>query len=260
MNKEDIRLKMSERLITVADMLKSDESLMACDVGCDHGYVSIYLVQQKIANSCIAMDVRKGPLSAAASNISEYGLEDKITTRLSDGLKKLKRGEASAVVIAGMGGKLMEKIIEEGSLRDLGIKLAVFQPQSDILEFRSFLRDKGFEITDERVVLEEGKYYFPMRVSIDKKTSDGESALDKALETLFMDSGEIDISTKVRICNRYGECNLLRKEPLLIPYLEHGKEVLESILKSLEISHNGRKKDIMEELSDISFAQKILGR
>ena len=104
---------MSQRLITVADMLKSDgEALKAADVGCDHGYVSIYLVQRGIAKSVIAMDVRKGPLSAAGANISEYGLEDLISTRLSDGVKELEKGEANAIVIAGMGGKLMERLIE----------------------------------------------------------------------------------------------------------------------------------------------------
>jgi len=258
MSKEDIQLKMSERLITVADMLKGDEILTVADVGCDHGYVSIYLVQKKIAKSCIAMDVRRGPLSAAASNISDYGLDTKITTRLSDGLKELKKGEALAVVIAGMGGKLMEKIIEEGNLYDLGVKVAVFQPQSDIAEFRQFIRDKGYVITDERVVFEDGKYYFPMKVAISDAKDSTKSAYDKALETLFTDGGEIDIQTKKRICNRYGECNLLRKEPLLLAYLEHGRKVLESILENLDESHNERKKDIVEELSDISFAQKIL--
>lgn len=261
MSREDISLKMSQRLITVADMLKSDgEALKAADVGCDHGYVSIYLVQRGIAESVIAMDVRKGPLSAAGANISEYGLEDLISTRLSDGVKELEKGEANAIVIAGMGGKLMERLIEEGNLYDLGIRKAVFQPQSDHEEFRQFLRDKGYLITDERVVYEDGKYYFPMKVDIMDSSFDNKSIFDKTLETLFNDSGDIKKDQMIRICNRYGECNLVRKEPLLVPYLDHGRLVLESILKSLDDSHTGRRKEIMEELSDISFAQKILMR
>ncbi|WP_143087445.1 class I SAM-dependent methyltransferase [Butyrivibrio proteoclasticus] len=261
MSREDISLKMSQRLITVADMLRSDgEVLRAADVGCDHGYVSIYLVQRKIASSVIAMDVRKGPLSAADANIAECGLKNSISTRLSDGVKELKKGEANAIVIAGMGGKLMERLIDEGNLYDLGIRRAVFQPQSDYEEFRQFIRDKGYLITDERVVYEDGKYYFPMKVDIVDSSFDSKNVFDKTLETLFSDSGDIDKDLMVRICNRYGECNLVRKEPLLVPYLDHGKEVLESILKSLDDSHTGRRKEIMEELSDISFAQKILNR
>ena len=175
---------MSQRLITVADMLKSDgEALKAADVGCDHGYVSIYLVQRGIAKSVIAMDVRKGPLSAADANISEYGLEDFISIRLSDGVKELEKGEANAIVIAGMGGKLMERLIEEGNLYDLGIRKAVFQPQSDHEEFRQFLRDKGYLITDERVVYEDGKYYFPMKVDVMDSSFDNKSVFDKTLET-----------------------------------------------------------------------------
>lgn len=263
MNKDDISVKMSNRLITVANMLRGDEkeTLKVADVGCDHGYVSIYLVQNGIAASAIAMDVRKGPLSGAAANIHEYGLDDKITTRLSDGLKELKSGEANCLVIAGMGGKLMERLVEEGEIRRLGIKTAILQPQSDIDEFRQFIRDKGYIITDEKVIFEDGKYYFPMRIEIlsDQDAEQfTESASFKSLENLIIDSGEISKEQLLRICNRYGECNLLKKEPLLIPYLEHGEEVLKSILKNLDDSHNERREIIMEELSDISFARKII--
>ncbi len=263
MNNDDISIKMSQRLITVAGMLRgeSSENLKVADVGCDHGYVSMYLVQNGIAESAIAMDVRKGPLSGAASNISEYGLSDRIETRLSDGLKELKKSESNALIIAGMGGKLMERLIDEGQIRELGIKIAVFQPQSDILEFREFIRDKGFVITDEKVIFEDGKYYFPMRIEVPSDITDNkDNIFEQALETIFKDSGDISNEQKVRICNRYGECNLLKKEPLLIPFLEHGKEVLVSILKNLDDSHKERREAIEQELSDISFALKILDR
>ena len=262
MIKENISTKMSQRLITVAEMLRTEgkEPLEVADVGCDHGYVSIYLVQSGIAGKAIAMDVRKGPLSGAAFNIQEYGLIDSISTRLSDGLKELKKGEANSLIIAGMGGKLMERLIDEGNIKELGIKTAVFQPQSDIQEFREFIRKQGFIITDEKVVFEDGKYYFPMRVEVSSGSlPETENVLDKALETMI-GSGEGSNEQMIRICNRYGECNLLKREPLLIPFLEHGKEVLESILKNLDDSHKERREMIKEELSDISFALKILDK
>ena len=146
MGNAPILSKMSQRLVTVAEMLRDDsgKKLAVADVGCDHGYVSIYLVQSGIASSAVAMDVRQGPLSGASDNIREYGLLDVITTRLSDGLKELKKGEADSLIIAGMGGKLMERLVKEGNLKELGIKTAVLQPQSDLSEFRAFCEMKAF--------------------------------------------------------------------------------------------------------------------
>ena len=104
-----------------------------------------------------AMDVRKGPLAMAEANIRDYGMEARISVRLSDGLKGLKAGEADGLVIAGMGGKLMISILDDRDVAALGIRMAVLQPQSDIDEFRRYLRSKGYTILDERVVLDEGK-------------------------------------------------------------------------------------------------------
>ncbi len=265
----DIIKNMSKRLLTVADMLGSTTSDDAClaenvqsgslfrfkcaaDVGCDHGYVSIYLVEKGIADSAIAMDVRPGPLSMARSNISAAGLSDSVTTRLSDGLSELKPGEADALVIAGMGGKLMISILEKKDLRALGIRAAVLQPQSDIDEFRQYIRDKGYEIEDERIVLEDGKYYFPMRVKVE---SEGQQAAVDRVSVLLPDAPDVDI---LRLCNRYGEHSILRRDPLLKAFLFHGGEVLGSILQSLNRQeHRERFEEVLQEKKDIEALLKL---
>ncbi len=248
--------RMSNRLITVAEMLRGDKAgLKVADVGCDHGYVSIYLVQSGIASSAIAMDVRKGPLSGAQDNIRAYGLENAITTRLSDGVKELKKGEADSLIVAGMGGKLMISILDACSLRELGIETAVLQPQSDIPEFRQYLRDKGYVITDEKIIYEEGKYYFPMKVSL---SSIDEGTFGISFERIFSGYDDISNEQRLRICNRFGEHNLIKKDSLLLNYLTHGREVCMSILKCLDEGHTDRQKEVEEELSDISFAIKYL--
>lgn len=258
----DVALKMSVRLKEIAELLRCSEKLKVADVGCDHGYVSIYLVTHGIAKECIAMDVRSGPLSGAKDNIAEYGLSDGIKTRLSDGLKELKPGEADSLVIAGMGGNLMRKILEEGKPAELGIKTAVLQPQSDIADFRQFLRDSGFVITDEKVIEEEGKFYFPIKVlmgtasSSDKNT---DSRFESALSLIKKVTGNADDGQLLRICNRYGECNILNRDETLEKYLLHGKKVCESILKNLdEKEHSGRIQEITTELSDIDTALKVM--
>ncbi len=256
----DVAARMSKRLLTVAGMLGEGESSFdrkaegagagkryafkrTADVGCDHGYVSIYLVQNKISEGAIAMDVRKGPLAMAAGNVAECGLTGAIETRLSDGLSQLTEGEADSLVIAGMGGKLMMSILDRKDLVSLGIKRAVLQPQSDIELFREYLRDKGYIIEDERIVYEDGKYYFPMRVRIcgDGALEGGSNALEEA-----------ERSFSRRICDRYGEHNILRRDELLRSYLEHGREVATSILGSLDgASHSDRVLEVKQEIEDI---------
>ena len=108
MTDKNISVQLSMRLRAIAGMVTKGNRL--ADVGCDHGYLSIWLVSEKTVPSAIAMDVRPGPLSRARENISRYGLEDYIETRLSDGLTKLEPGEGDTLVIAGMGGPLMERI------------------------------------------------------------------------------------------------------------------------------------------------------
>ena len=120
--------------------------VIMCDIGCDHGFVSIYLVQKDICPKVFAMDVRSGPLSRAQEHIRQYGLEDQIETRLSDGLSKLKAGEAEGMICAGMGGPLMIKIMEEGQVQIGKMKELILQPQSELSEFRKYLRTHGYHI------------------------------------------------------------------------------------------------------------------
>ena len=112
----------------------------------------------------IAMDVRSGPLERAREHIREYGLQDRIETRLSDGLHGLKTGEANGMICAGMGGPLMEKILTEGREQAQGFAELILQPQSEIPHFRTFLMDEGYLLLDENIIYEEGKYYFMMKV------------------------------------------------------------------------------------------------
>lgn len=140
------------------------ECSVSADIGCDHGLLPIYLIEKGIAQKVIAMDVAKGPLGKCIENVSAAGLNEKITTRLSDGLKELEPGEAEAITILGMGGPLMEYIINEGYEVAKAASVLVLSPQSKIPEFRDFLYEKGFYIEDETYLKDEGKDYFIMRV------------------------------------------------------------------------------------------------
>ena len=155
-------IKLSKRMKAVASMVTQGYKL--CDVGTDHGYVPISLVADGTIPEAIAVDINKGPLERANLHIRSCGLEDKITTRLSDGLSAVKEGEAESIIIAGMGGELVIHILTEGDAVCKKAKELILQPQSDIHKVRYYVRNAGYKIVDEDMVLEDGKYYPIMRV------------------------------------------------------------------------------------------------
>lgn len=168
---------LSKRLQALANMVTP--GLSVCDVGCDHGFLAIYLVQKQIAPRVLAMDLRTGPLAGAKKHISAYGLEEQITTRLSDGLEAMEIGEAQAMVCAGMGGALMASILQQESEKAHSLKELILQPQSEVPIFRTFLKDAGYEIAAEDIVEEEGKFY-PMMKVVPVNVKQDESNADKS--------------------------------------------------------------------------------
>ncbi|MBE5930328.1 MAG: SAM-dependent methyltransferase [Lachnospiraceae bacterium] len=152
---------LSERMLRTAGFVSRGNR--TADVGCDHAYTSIYLIEQGIAPRVVAMDVNAGPLARAKENVRKFGMEGKIDLRLSDGLAKLLPGEADTVLIAGMGGPLMERILTAHPETVAAIKELVLQPQSEIAEFRRFIQSIGFRITEEDMLFEDGKYYTILR-------------------------------------------------------------------------------------------------
>ena len=152
-------IHLSKRLLAVASMVTPGKCPV--DVGCDHGYVPIYLVQKGIAASVLAMDVNEGPLMRARANIEAENLTGQIRTRLSDGLKNYKAGEADCLIIAGMGGMLMCDILKYGYEQHLleDFSEVVLSPHSDIGRVRRYLHTLGFKIREENMVIDAGKYY-----------------------------------------------------------------------------------------------------
>lgn len=153
-------LKISDRLMKVASLVH--KGARVADIGTDHGYLPIYLVQNGISEKVYACDVRKKPLERAHDHISSYGLNDNITICLADGLKGIESGMVDTVTICGMGGKLMQDIIETGKDRlNTGTQL-ILSPQSEVRDFREYLLSNNIGISEEYVIKEDGKYYFIM--------------------------------------------------------------------------------------------------
>lgn len=224
---------LSERLRTVAGMVTVGN--VVCDVGCDHGFVPIYLVQQGISPRVLAMDLREGPLRAAREHVAAYGLEGQIETRLSDGLHNFKKDEADTLICAGMGGGLMMRILTDDREKTASFRELVLQPQSEIEKFRGFLRDSGYRIQDEEILEEDGKFYQVIRAmgGRDSNASRGQQA-ESALSNT---SGCAGVTTDelCKLEDRYGPVLLRKKTPVFLSFLEREAAVYGEILENLRV-------------------------
>ena len=155
-------MELGKRLKKVAGLILPSDKL--ADVGCDHGYLSVYLIEKQICKYVIAMDVNKGPLQKAEENIRRFGYKDYIETRLSNGLNKLNINEAEGYICAGMGGPLALEILWNDRDKVKEMKQVILQPQSELWLVRRTLKQWGFVIDKEDIEFEDGKYYFMMRI------------------------------------------------------------------------------------------------
>lgn len=156
------QIKLSKRLETIAQYVKQDTDVI--DVGTDHGYIPAYLAQNKIAKRIIATDLRTAPLKRAQLSAEEYAVQDQIEFILTDGLCGIDIKGIDTVIIAGMGGETIIKILENAPcVRKENIRF-ILQPQSKISELSFWLSQFNFEIIDETLVSEDGKIYLVMLV------------------------------------------------------------------------------------------------
>lgn len=219
--------------MNLSERLRMNVSLVpggarAADIGCDHGYASIWLAVHGIADKVIAMDINKGPIERAAKHISDAGLKDVIECRQSDGMEKLIPGEVDTLMIAGMGGPLMIEILSARSDVLEKVNTLILQPQSEIGVVRAYLPRNGFAITAEKACIEDGKYYFSMKAERSVQSE----------EQMNLPQWQY----------RYGVCLIREKNPVLKQYLLKEKAVYLEILKKPGIS-SGRKLQI-EHLID----------
>lgn len=227
-------VKLSKRMLAIANFIHTTDTIV--DIGTDHGFLPIYLVENGICKNAIAMDVNQGPLNRAKQHIEESKLTEKIQTRRSDGLTHLRLEEAQAMIIAGMGGPLMMRIIRNGSEVAHGMEEIVLQPQSELEEFRKFLFLEGYDIVDEEMVLEDGKYYTIWKVI---------SGQLKKEEDYWKLSAE---------ARRYGRILVENKNPIFKQFLCKEEQVCRQIQQQLSGSVQLKKK--MTRLKEVE--EKLL--
>lgn len=222
-------MELSKRLYAVSALVS--DGMTVADVGTDHGYIPIYLVESGRIPSAIAMDINRGPLERAETHIRMHHLDKQIQTRLSDGLKSLCLGECDCVVVAGMGGGLVIKIMEEGEMIFKNLKEFILQPQSEIAKVRQYLCEHQYRIVQEDMVLEDGKFYPMMKVVNEQAESYDKTEL------------------------QYGKLLLKEKHPVLKLFLEKEQKTKEQILERLSQEESEqilqRKRELLDELEQI---------
>ena len=219
-------MQLSQRLSSVASMVTAGNCL--ADVGTDHGYVPIYLYERNVIPRAIAMDVNKGPLERAALHIAESGMKDVIETRLSDGLTALRPKEADSIVIAGMGGPLMIRILSAYPEVTASAKELILQPQSEIAEVRIWLYEQGYEIVEEHMVYEEGKYY-PMFKAVKNPEAKKLSYLEY----------------------KFGRLEVLKEKEVLKDFILRELSNKQNILQKLEEEQSEKSKGRAEEMKQL---------
>lgn len=226
-------MKLSKRLEFIADHI--DKVISLSDIGTDHGYIPLYALNKGLCEKAIASDINKDPLDKARLNALLEGMGDELEFRLGGGLEPLKEGEVQAVIIAGMGGKLIKDILEKDITKVDNLDYLILQPAQNPEGLREYLYTNDYEIISEDLCKDEGKYYELFKV---KRKKD---------ENTELDSIYYEISPKL----------LMSKHPLMKEYLESKLENYNKILEAVSAEVNSdlaniKKVEIEEKIAVIS--------
>ena len=225
-------MELSKRLNWILDEMDNCNTIM--DVGTDHGYIAIELIRRNIAHKVIASDINKDPLNKAKINISLEGLSSKVELRLGGGLKPLKMNEVQGVLIAGMGGNLIRDILEEDIDKIKNMDYLVLQPAQNPEILREYLYKGNYEIIDEDICEDEGKFYELFKVKYREDTS-------TVLEKIFYEISPALLKKKSSVFKSYLEekaAKYRKVNNFIKDDTEHAKMRKQELEEKIEIIEN----------------------
>lgn len=224
--------KLSQRLESLAAFVPQGARL--ADIGSDHAYLPLYLVEKGQIDFAVAGEVVQGPYQSALQNVSQSGQSKTIQVRLANGLAAIEvEDRINTVTIAGMGGRLIRDILESGQSRLAGVERLVLQPNNREPEVRKWLMDHGFRLVAERIVEENQKIY----------------------EILVAERGQADLTPSHL---QFGPYLLEEKSPVFLAKWSKEREKLQKAYqqipeeKKLERSVLAQKIDEIEEVLHVS--------
>ena len=227
-------MKLTDRLLKIASLVT--EGKRVADIGTDHGYIPVYLLNQGKVPYAILADVNKGPLENARGEVRHNKLLDKVDLRLGSGIEVLVKGEVDEVIIAGMGGILISELLEAKLEVAHSVDKLILQPMQAQNELRKYLLNNGFEILDEVLVKEDFRIY---EIIIAKYTGKN---------TVVSDDIYYEVGRKL----------IENKDPLLNEFIDKKIYMYNSIIKKIEgKSSEGIEKKIKESKDSIEKLENL---
>ncbi len=151
-------MDLSKRLLEIISFVGENSKVVA-DIGTDHGYIPVYIIQNNLSQKVIATDISPASLNKTITYVNSLYLNDKIDTRFGDGLDVIKPNEVDTVIIAGMGGVLISKILDNNKEVCNTVENFILQPMVASRELRQYLVENGYEIVDESLAKEGRRFY-----------------------------------------------------------------------------------------------------
>lgn len=216
-------MKLTPRLAAIAELVQSGS--IVADIGTDHAYLPVYLVQEQVSRRVIASDMNQAPLEQARETVAAFNCLQKIDLRLGDGLKAIQPADGvDTVIIAGLGGRTIAAILKAGQDRLAGVRRLILQPMNESGALRLFLAGNGYMLACESLVLEGRRLY----------------------EIILAAPGREDETDPFRLA--LGP-RLLEKRPPLLPALIREKiRKLRIVRSSLQ---RARRKDISAKMREV---------
>ena len=187
-------MKLTDRLLKIADLVTKGKKI--ADIGTDHGYIPVYLLNKGHVDFAILADVNKGPLENARSEVRHNNLTDKVDLRLGSGIEVLNENEVDEVIIAGMGGILISELLEAKKSVAHNLDKLILQPMQAQDELRKYLLNNGYEILDEVLV----KEYFRIYEIILAKYTSKNTVVD---DEIYYEVGKKLIENKDSLLNEF---------------------------------------------------------
>ncbi|EOU1827504.1 class I SAM-dependent methyltransferase [Clostridium perfringens] len=225
-------MELSKRLKRIAEHVDKCESV--ADIGTDHGYIPIYLVKEGICKKAIASDINKGPIEKAKVNVAFEGVSNKVKCLLGPGLNPLKVGEVNGVILAGMGGNLTRDILLADIDKVKKYDFIILQPAQNPEVLREFLYKNDYEIIDEDLIKDEGRFYELFKVKYNENSE----------KLVFEDELEYEVSPLLRKKNHQ-----LFKE--FIEEKINRCETILSFIKEDTEAAKKRKSDLEEKINKL---------
>ena len=219
----------SKRLELVASFVPQGAILL--DVGSDHAYLPIELVEKGQIKGAIAGEVVEGPYQSAVKNVEAHGLKEKIQVRLANGLAAFEEADqVSVITIAGMGGRLIARILEEGLDKLANVERLILQPNNREDDLRIWLQDNGFQIVAESILEEAGKFYEILVVEAGKMKLSASDVrfgpfLSKEVSPVFVQKWQKEAAKIEFALGQIPEKNLEERQ-VLVDKIQAIKEVL----------------------------------